>query len=162
MINKTLWALLLSLCAFTAQAQNKDFGEPVSVNSDNFDGSVKEKKLIYIGNVVVKQGSLLIKADRLEVDSSAGQGKEVFTAFGAPAVYSQLLDADKPIQAMANEIKYDVSSRLLTLTGKAEINQSGSLVKSEKIQYDLEKQKLNAEGGKDTERVTTIFTPEKK
>ena len=162
MINKTLWALIFSLCTFTAQAQNKDFGEPVSVNSDNFDGSVKEKKLIYIGNVVVKQGSLLIKADRLEVDSSAGQGKEVFIAFGSPAVYSQLLDGDKPIQAMANEIKYDVSSRLLTLTGKAEINQSGSLVKSEKIQYDLEKQKLNAESGKDTERVTTIFTPEKK
>ena len=63
---------------------------------------------------------------------------------------------------MANEIRYEVSSRILTLTGKAEINQSGSLVKSEKIQYDLEKQKLNAEGGKDTERVTTIFTPEKK
>jgi len=162
MINKTLWALLFSLCALTAQAQNKDFAEPVSVNSDNFDGSVKEKKLIYIGNVLVKQGSLLIKADRLEVDSSAGQGKEVFIAFGAPAVYSQLLDGDKPIQAMANEIKYDVSSRLLTLTGKAEINQSGSLVKSEKIQYDLEKQKLNAEGGKDTERVITIFIPEKK
>ncbi|MBU2181132.1 MAG: lipopolysaccharide transport periplasmic protein LptA [Gammaproteobacteria bacterium] len=162
MINKTLWALIFSLCSLTAQAQNKDFVEPVSVNSDNFDGSVKEKKLIYIGNVVVKQGSLLIKADRLEVDSSAGQGKEIFTAFGNQAVYSQLLDGDKPIQAMANEIRYDVSTRLLTLTGKAEINQSGSLVKSEKIQYDLEKQKLNAESGKDTERVTTIFTPEKK
>lgn len=162
MINKTLWALIFSLCSLTAQAQNKDFIEPVSVNSDNFDGSVKEKKLIYIGNVVVKQGSLLIKADRLEVDSSAGQGKEIFTAFGNQAVYSQLLDGDKPIQAMANEIRYEVSTRLLTLTGKAEINQSGSLVKSEKIQYDLEKQKLNAESGKDTERVTTIFTPEKK
>ncbi|MBU1437881.1 MAG: lipopolysaccharide transport periplasmic protein LptA [Gammaproteobacteria bacterium] len=162
MINKTLWALIFSLCSLTAQAQNKDFVEPVSVNSDNFDGSVKEKKLIYIGNVVVKQGSLLIKADRLEVDSSAGQGKEIFTAFGNQAVYSQLLDGDKPIQAMANEIRYEVSTRLLTLTGKAEINQSGSLVKSEKIQYDLEKQKLNAESGKDTERVTTIFTPEKK
>jgi lipopolysaccharide export system protein LptA len=162
MINKTMWALIFSLCSLTAQAQNKDFVEPVSVNSDNFDGSVKEKKLIYIGNVVVKQGSLLIKADRLEVDSSAGQGKEIFTAFGNQAVYSQLLDGDKPIQAMANEIRYEVSTRLLTLTGKAEINQSGSLVKSEKIQYDLEKQKLNAESGKDTERVTTIFTPEKK
>ena len=161
MTTNYLWALFFGLMTLTAQAQNKDLAEPVSVNSDDFDGSLKDKKLVYIGNVEVKQGSLTIKAQRLEVDSSAGRGKEIFTATGTPALYSQLLDGDKPIQAMANQIRYDVATRILTLTGNAEINQSGSLVKSDKIQYDLEQQKLNAEGGKNTERVTTIFTPEK-
>jgi len=75
--------------------------------------------------------------------------------------WSQVLDGDKPIEAMANEIRYDVATRVLTLTGNAEINQSGSVVKSAKIQYDLAQQKLNAEGGKDTQRVSTVFIPEK-
>ncbi|WP_306519839.1 lipopolysaccharide transport periplasmic protein LptA [Rheinheimera sp.] len=161
MRNNLLLAMVLGLCSLACQATNNDFSEPVNVSSDNFDGSVKEKKLIYLGNVLVTQGSLQIKAERLEVDSSKGQGKEVFIASGTPASYSQVLDGDKPIAAMANEIRYDVATRILTLTGNAEINQSGSVVKSAKIQYDLAQQKLNAEGGKDTQRVSTVFIPEK-
>jgi lipopolysaccharide export system protein LptA len=73
-----------------------------------------------------------------------------------------MLEGDKPIKAMANEIRYDFASRILTLTGDAEINQSGSLVRSAVIQYDLAKQQLNASSGNENERVSTIFTPEKK
>lgn len=155
-------AFLLCMLAFSSLAKDSDFAQAVSVSSDNFGGSIEDKKLVYMGNVVVTQGSLSIKADKLEVDRSAGEGKEVFIATGQPAEYSQLLDGDKPIQAMANEIRYDFATRILTLTGKAEINQSGSLVRSAMIQYDLAKQSLKASSGKDNERVSTIFTPEKK
>jgi lipopolysaccharide export system protein LptA len=155
-------AFLLCMLAFSSLAKDSDFAQAVSVSSDNFGGSIEDKKLVYLGNVVVTQGSLSIKADKLEVDRSAGEGKEVFIATGQPAEYSQLLDGDKPIQAMANEIRYDFATRILTLTGKAEINQSGSLVRSAMIQYDLAKQSLKASSGKDNERVSTIFTPEKK
>lgn len=156
-----LLAFLLGMLAFSSLAKDSDFSQAVSVSSDNFDGSIEDKKLVYLGNVVVSQGSLSIKADRLEVDRSAGEGKEVFIATGQPAEYSQLLDGDKPIRAMANEIRYDFATRILTLTGKAEINQSGSLVRGAMIKYDLAKQSLNGIG-KDNERVSTIFTPEKK
>jgi lipopolysaccharide export system protein LptA len=155
-------AFLLCMLAFSSLAKDSDFAQAVNVSSDNFGGSIEDKKLVYLGNVVVTQGSLSIKADKLEVDRSAGEGKEVFIATGQPAEYSQLLDGDKPIQAMANEIRYDFATRILTLTGKAEINQSGSLVRSAMIQYDLAKQSLKASSGKDNERVSTIFTPEKK
>lgn len=167
MNHKLLITVALALIAFggfpsASFAKNSDFEQSVNVTANKFGGSLDEKTLIYSGNVSVSQGTLLIKADKLVIDSSAGKGKEVFIASGEPAVYSQTLEGDKPIQANANEIRYDFATRVLTLTGKAEINQSGSLVQSAKIQYDLEKQTLNAESGGKEERVSTIFTPEKK
>lgn len=153
--------LVIAALSWPALAKNSDFEQPVSVTADDFGGSLDDKTMIYQGNVTVVQGSLLIKANKLVIDSSAGKGKEVFIASGQPAAYSQTLDGDKPINANANEIRYDFATRVLTLTGKAEINQSGSLVQSAKIQYDLEKQTLKAESDGKQERVSTIFTPEK-
>ncbi|ALZ75341.1 lipopolysaccharide transport periplasmic protein LptA [Rheinheimera sp. F8] len=160
-INK-LGCLCLLLISITATAKTTDFSEPIEVNADRNEASLKQQMLVYSGNVIVKQGTLLIKAEKLTVDRSAGEGKEVFIAVGQPAVYSQVLDGDKPIQASAEEIRYAMATRVLTLTGKAEITQSGSLVRSAKIEYDLLKQQLSAEGEKGKERVTTIFTSEGK
>jgi len=160
-VNKLSCALLLFIST-AGLAKNTDFSQPIEVNADRNEASLKQQMLVYSGNVIVKQGTLLIKADTLTVDRSAGDGKEVFIAVGQPAVYSQVLDGDKPIQASAEEIRYAMATRVLTLTGKAEITQSGSLVRSAKIEYDLLKQELSAEGEKGKERVTTIFTSEGK
>ncbi|TXH95619.1 MAG: lipopolysaccharide transport periplasmic protein LptA [Rheinheimera sp.] len=160
-INK-LSALLLLCLSTSVLAKTTDFSEPIEVNADRNEASLKQQMLVYSGNVIVKQGTLLIKADKLTVDRSAGEGKEVFIAVGKPAVYSQVLDGEKPIQASAEEIRYAMATRVLTLTGKAEITQSGSLVRSAKIEYDLLKQQLSAESEEGKERVTTIFTSEGK
>ena len=160
-INK-LGCVILVLLSTAVQAKTTDFSQPIEVNADRNEASLKQQMLVYSGNVIVKQGTLLIKADKLTVDRSAGEGKEVFIAVGRPAVYSQVLDGDKPIQASAEEIRYTMATRVLTLTGKAEITQSGSLVRSAKIEYDLLKQQLSAESEEGKERVTTIFTSEGK
>lgn len=160
-INK-LSVVLLMLLSTAALAKNTDFSQPIEVNADRNEASLKQQMLVYSGNVIVKQGTLLIKADKLTVDRSAGEGKEVFIAVGRPAVYSQVLDGEKPIQASAEEIRYAMATRVLTLTGKAEITQSGSLVRSAKIEYDLVKEQLSAESEEGKERVTTIFTSEGK
>lgn len=160
-INRLSCVILLCLST-VAMAKNTDFSEPIEVNADRNEASLKQQMLVYSGNVIVKQGTLLIKASKLTVDRSGGEGKEVFIAVGQPAVYSQVLDGDKPIQASAEEIRYAMSTRVLTLTGKAEITQSGSLVRSAKIEYDLLKQQLSAESAEGKERVTTIFTSEGK
>lgn len=154
--------VLLMLLSTAALAKNTDFSQPIEVNADRNEASLKQQMLVYSGNVIVKQGTLLIKADKLTVDRSAGEGKEVFIAVGRPAVYSQVLDGEKPIQASAEEIRYAMATRVLTLTGKAEITQSGSLVRSAKIEYDLVKEQLSAESEEGKERVITIFTSEGK
>lgn len=159
-INVAQLVLLTCLMFCTVvQTKDTDFTQQIFIRAENNLTSIKDNISTYINNVEVHQGSLLIKADRLEANASAGKGKEVFIATGNPATYSQLLEGNLPVTAKALEIRYDLASRILTLTGNAELTQSGSLVQGAIIRYDIEKQELSAESGEQN-RVITIFTPE--
>ena len=111
---------------------------------------------------MVKQGTLQIKADELTLDRSGGKGKEIIIAKGTPAVYSQLLEDNKPIEAKAYEIRYQMEQKVLVLNKKAVISQNGSEVRAGRIQYDMTNQKLNADRGDSGEATTTVFTSEEK
>lgn len=156
-----LFAALLLLVSGASLAATPDHQLPISINADNTQASIRDNTAVYIDNVEVRQGSLLIKANRLEINASAGKGNEVFIFSGTPVTYSQLLEGERPVTAQANEIRYDIASRTLTLTTDAELTQSGSLVRGDIIRYNLERQELTA-GSEQNRRVTTIFTPETK
>lgn len=156
-INTLLCGLLLSASA--VQAAPADYTQPVDVRADFWEASIQDNISIYRENVEVRQGTMLIKAARLEANASAGRGNEVLIASGKPATYSQTLEDGKAVSAQANEIRYDLASRTLTLTGNAELSQSGSQVQSAVIRYNIITQQLSAES-EQNRRVTTIFTPE--
>ena len=158
MKNNLILALLLSSSA--VMAAQPDYTQQIQIDADNLV-SVQENVLTYRNNVVITQGSLQMKADQLEINASAGKGKEVYTATGNPVRYSQLLENGQPVTAQASEMRYEPSTRTLTLSGDAELAQSGSVVKASVIRYNVEKQQLSAESN-DSKRVTTIFTPEEK
>lgn len=149
--------MLLSIGAL--QAAPADYTQPVDVRSDFWEASIQDNISIYRENVEVRQGSMLIKAVRLEANASAGRGSEVLIASGTPATYSQTLEDGKEVTAQANEIRYDLANRTLTLSGNAEMSQSGSLVQGAVIRYNIATQQLSAES-EQNRRVTTIFTPE--
>lgn len=154
-----LCGILLS--AGTLQAAPTDHTQPIDVQADFWEASIQDNISIYRENVEVRQGSMLIKALRLEANASAGSGNEVLIATGTPATYSQTLEDGKEVKAQANEIRYELASRTLTLTGNAEMSQSGSLVQGAVIRYNIATQQLSAES-EQNRRVTTIFTPEVK
>ncbi|MDX1392216.1 MAG: lipopolysaccharide transport periplasmic protein LptA [Rheinheimera sp.] len=153
-----IFALLLSSSA--AMAAKPDYAQQIQIDADKLI-SVKENVLTYRSNVHITQGSLQMKADQLEINASAGKGKEVYIATGTPVSYSQLLADGKPVTAQAAEMRYDPANRTLTLSGDAELAQSGSVVRASTIIYNVEKQQLTAESD-ESKRVTTIFTPEDK
>jgi len=156
-------AIVLSITSLVAHAGPDDYKKEIQVKSERQFGSLKDKVMTFVDKVRVTQGSLLIESDKLEVIATAGKGKEVFVASGKPAHYSQELEPGKQMKAKANEIRYDVGAAMLILSGDAELSQAGSLVQGSVIRYSLEKQELEAEsGGKQSEQVTTVFTPEGK
>lgn len=151
-------ALLISLqplCSAIAQ----DYTQQIKIDADNLS-SQKENVLTYSDNVIITQGTIEIRADKLEIDASAGKGSEVYSVFGNPVRYSQQLDG-KPVNAYANEMRYEPANRLLTLSGDAELMQSGSQVKASTIKYNIETQEINA-ASDSNRRVTTIINPEEK
>lgn len=161
MKTNSLWLFgwLFSLGVIAAPA---DYTLPVDISADFWEASIKDNISIYREKVVIRQGTMLIKADKLEANASAGKGREVLIASGSPATYYQLLEDGRPVTAKANEIHYDLASRTLTLSGNAELTQSGSQVQSALIRYNIERQELQAQSDENTRRVTTIFTPETK
>lgn len=161
-MNRTKLLILCGLVSANCYAFNADYSLPIAINSDNNETSIKENVSIYTDNVEIRQGSLNIKADRLEINATAGKGNEIFIATGSPVQYRQILDGDLPVTASAAEIRYDLASRTLTLSGNAELSQSGSQVQAAVIRYNIETQQISAESGEQKKRVTTIFTPENK
>ena len=157
---KTKLLALLLVNSLAAVAAKPDYTQQIQIDADNLV-SINENVATYRTNVVITQGSMQMKADQLEINASAGKGKEIYIATGSPVSYSQLLADGKPVTAQAKEMRYEPSNRTLTLSGDAELTQSGSVVKASVIRYNLEKQQLSAESD-ESKRVTTIFTPEEK
>lgn len=156
-----LTSLFVLLSAFPALADNSDFKQPITVDSKTQFVDGKRKTSIFREDVHVRQGTLKIDADEVEVNATQGEGKEIFIARGAPAVYSQTMDDGSDIRAVAREIRYQTANRTLTLSGAAELHQNSSMVKGESITYNLDKRQLLAEGMEgENGRVTTVFRPE--
>ncbi len=155
---KLLLAAMMLLGSTGAAALDSDIHEKVEVKADNSRADLPNGMLIYSGRVRITQGTLLINADELRAEATDNKVVTTLIASGTPATYQQMMENGKLAQAEAAEIRYDIQKRILTLKGKAEMRQSGSLVQGDTIQYDLEKQMLVAEGNKD-EQITTIFQP---
>ena len=105
----------------------------------------------------------MIEADEVEVIASEGSGREIFIARGKPASYSQTLEDGTPVSAKANEIRYEVINRTISLSGNAELQQDTSKVQGDNITFDMITEQLLATGGAGENgegRVTTVFTPE--
>ncbi|WP_169306962.1 lipopolysaccharide transport periplasmic protein LptA [Ferrimonas sediminicola] len=155
---KLLLAALMLLGSTGAAALDSDTLQKVEVKADNSRADLPNGMVIYSGRVRITQGTLLINADELRAEATDDKVVTTLIASGSPATYQQMLENGKLAEAQANEIRYDIQKRILTLKGKAEMRQSGSLVQGDSIQYDLEKQMLVAEGSED-EQITTIFQP---
>ncbi|GAA5218874.1 lipopolysaccharide transport periplasmic protein LptA [Corallincola platygyrae] len=143
------------------QAVEADFQQEVRVDAKRQSIDIQKGIISFFEDVSVTQGTLKIFADTLQVEQSAGAGKEVLIAAGEPAKFSQLLENGRTMTAEAKEIRYRLADKTLILTGGATLTQQDSVVQGELIRYDIAKQKLVAESGKqEGDRVTTIFLPE--
>jgi len=156
---------LLVLIPTAVLAQGKsDFNQPMEVESSQEELDIKNNRLVLTDNVIIRQGTLLIRADRLEASASENaEQADTFVAQGSPATYSQTLDDGNQINAEANKITYFQGEQRLELSGNARISQGSSSSSGDLITYDLDKQTVTAtSSGEENSRVITIFTPKPK
>jgi len=151
----------ISVSESAAQGR-EDFDKPIQINAERESFDVAKKVAVFDQNVVIRQGSLSIRADHLEVTRRDDQ-TDVFIAKGSPAVYEQQLDDGSPITAEAEIISYDQNQQLLTLSGNVKVSQENSVIQGSEIIYNFATQQLSANRSEDdADRVTTIFMPKKK
>ncbi|MCL1090714.1 lipopolysaccharide transport periplasmic protein LptA [Shewanella profunda] len=159
--NKILLASLMLIMSMGAFAKVADLQQQVKIKAVSQTADIKNNQIIFFGPVEVTQGSIKIQAAQLRAFSADGETSKTLVATGNPATYTQILDDGRPASASAKEIRYDMATRTLTLTGSASLDQAGSQVTGNLIRYNIIQQKLIAEStGSGDDRVITIIQPE--
>lgn len=158
-------AITLLILGGRALALPDDREQPIKVDATHFEGDRGHNLFVYSGNVVITQGSMQIRADRVEVHGTADNEIRRVIATGKPAHFQQQVEQNQnPVKARALRIEYSVNSDKLHLSGNAHVDRDGNTLTAEKIDYDLNSEQIQAQGqGQSGEgRVEMIWQPEKK
>ena len=154
-------AYLLLPSLVTAETNLPDEQQPVNIQADRLLASEKQGNSVYRGNVVVTQGSLTLKGDKIDVFHPQGQVNQVIT-IGNPATFKRFNPTEQAwVYGKAERIEYHTTKKTVLLIGNAEVEQPGNhLIKGPKLFYDMQKQTLQAESTpQEQKRVSVTFTP---
>ncbi|WP_063361533.1 lipopolysaccharide transport periplasmic protein LptA [Pseudoalteromonas luteoviolacea] len=164
MSNK-LSATLLFTCAIALLPQSalaNNTSEQVIISSGKQQAQLQTNIGVFEENVEIIHGQRKIFADRLEVHrrEDLGENKQLLVATGSPAIFQEQQTDGSLLKASAQEVRYDVANRLLTIKGNAEISQAGQKISAQEILYDMEKQLISAQKANDEgKRVRTVLLP---
>jgi lipopolysaccharide export system protein LptA len=126
-------------------ALETDQTQPIRITADQALRDEKKGVTVYKGHVRMNQGSLQIKADRITIYHDREEADRII-AKGKPASLQQTPDPAKgPMHASARSIEYLRSEDRVLLKGKAYIEQDGSTVTGETIEYFISKQRVKAD-----------------
>lgn len=144
---------------------------PIAIEADSAEQDEKKGITIYRGNVSIEQGDLTIKADTVTIqstintaqaDTSSARSISHIIANGKPARFTQQLASEpNPINAEGNTIRYAIEEGIILLEDNASIDQIGSKVTGEKIEYFIREDKVKAQADPNDKntRVHTIINP---
>ena len=140
-----LLVLLASLQTVVTHALPDDGDQPIRLTADKALRDEKNGVTIYTGNVEMKQGSLELEADQLTIYHTSDDASEI-VAKGNPAKMRQLPELGKGlVHAHANIIKYFKDEDRVHLQTNAHIEQDGSVVDGDSIDYLMKKQLITAQ-----------------
>ena len=157
---RALIAALLCL-PLVALALPGDRDQPIHITADKALRDEVRGVTVYTGNVHLVQGSMELDADRLTIYHHEDVADEII-AEGKPARMRQQPEIDKGIvHAHALVITYYKYKELVHLQTEARIEQDGSVVDGDAINYFIEKQLITAESDQSNEdaRVEVIIPP---
>jgi lipopolysaccharide export system protein LptA len=166
-----------SLAGFApaAHAERADRDKPLNIEADNMSYDDLKQMNVFTGHVVATKGTIVIKADRVEVTQDP-QGYQYATGTSTGnnlSYFRQKRDGlDEYIDGNAVRIDYDGKQDLTTLTTRAIVRRLQGLdtvqddVRGSVITYDGQKDFYTAKAGKDvagpgnpTGRVRAMLAP---
>nr|WP_242538806.1 lipopolysaccharide transport periplasmic protein LptA [Trinickia acidisoli] len=143
-----------------AHAEQADKDKPMNIEADNMTYDDLKQVTVFTGHVVATKGTILIKADRVDVRQDP-QGYQYATGTMDPnskdlAYFRQKREGvDEYIQGTAERIDYDGKKDLTTLTTNATVNRLQGLttvmdtVHGSVVTYDGQNDFYTARAGKD-------------
>lgn len=125
-----------ALLAFSAHAEKADRDKPVNLEADTVTLDDIKKVSVYQGNVVMTQGTLMLRADRVQVTQNA-KGLDKVDATGSPVAFRQKMDgSDEFIEGFADRVEFDGVNRQLELIGQARLRRGSDELRGTQISYN--------------------------
>jgi lipopolysaccharide export system protein LptA len=141
-------AVLLALgVSGLARAEKADKDKPINIESDKLSMDDVKKESVFEGNVVLTQGTLMLKADRAVVRQDQ-QGFNYGVAYGKPAYFRQKREGyDEYIEGNAERLEYDGKLDKVQLFTNAQIRKGQDEVRGDYISYDATTEFYQVIGG---------------
>ncbi|MDR2679110.1 MAG: lipopolysaccharide transport periplasmic protein LptA [Zoogloeaceae bacterium] len=161
-------ALFLVLPSFSAQAEANDRQQPIHLEADRMDVDDIEGTQVLTGNVVLTQGTLVIRSNRIVITEDA-YGFQHGTAYGGPgglARFRQKRDDGAWVEGEGERIEYNTRSEVAELFQRARIKNGEDELRGNYLWYDGLSARYRAAAGKDEEgkhpgRVSAVLQPKK-
>lgn len=143
----TVFACLGLGLSVPAHALKSDRDQPADIEADDTEFNFKTGVRTFIGNVIVIQGTLRIKADKVVANYKDGELQNA-TAWGKPARFKQRPDG-KPndVEGYGKKLFVNSVENTLTLNGRAKLKQGVDTINGETIVYNMANDTLKVKGG---------------
>ena len=146
--------LALSLILFSGQtwSEKADREKPINIEANSAHMDDKTSTAIFEGNVVLTQGTLLIKADTLTVMQENDEFKQGI-ALGETAYFRQKREGyEDYIEGEARRIEFDALTDQLTMITNAKLWREGDEVQGNFIHYNAATETFTVNGGGQNDR----------
>lgn len=163
------WVVGMTLLAASglAAAESSDRDQPIDLEADSVIVDDAKETSTYIGNVILKQGTLVIKADKLIVKEDKN-GFQHSTSLGNPTTFKQKRTGKNEwLKGSALRIEYDGRMDKVKLFEKAWVKRGEDIVHGDYIMYDAIAEYAEVKGGEKsssnpTGRVRAVIQPRKR
>ncbi|MEQ1592132.1 MAG: lipopolysaccharide transport periplasmic protein LptA [Thiobacillaceae bacterium] len=119
-----------------AHAEKADKGRPVNLEADSVTLDDIKKTSLYLGNVVLSQGTLMMHADQVQATQN-DQGLHQVSAVGHPVAFRQKLDGrEEYIEGFADRVEFDNVKSQLELIGNAKLRRGQDELRGAQISYN--------------------------
>lgn len=159
-LHNGLLAVMLCL-SMPALAERSDRDRPVNIEADSVRMDDTKKSAIYEGHVVLSQGSLLISAQRIEIQQD-DKGFSSGIASGAPAQFREKIEGkNEYVEGWANRIEYEGRAEKIRLFGQARLKRGIDELRGEVVVYEhgVGLFQARGDGGNAQGRVRAVIRP---
>ncbi|WP_439645860.1 lipopolysaccharide transport periplasmic protein LptA [Methylobacillus glycogenes] len=131
-----LLGMLSGLMPGLVHAEKADREKPIELEADSVQVNDAKKTSTYVGNVILTQGTLIIKGDKLVVREDK-EGFQHSTSYGNPTTFKQKRDGkNEYMEGSGQRIEYDGRMDKVQLFTKAWVKRGEDIVHGDYIMYD--------------------------
>lgn len=131
-----LLAVLLLAYSAAGYAERADRDKPVHLEADKVRIDDAKQISVFTGNVVLTQGTLMIRGDQIVVTQDKN-GFKHGTATGNLASFRQKREGlDEYVEGYGERIEYDTGSEIMQIYGQARVKRGRDDVRGEHITYN--------------------------